>query len=152
MNFITVGIFKILLVIGGLLLCYIIGKPLFETVQFFAQGHKVEGSVIGFKGRKNSTSVFTENTAKVRKKYIARRPVFRYPIVSGSLDSMDGYSKSTILLPWLNFKLREKVTVVMDKKDPARAHIISPGIFLTDIILLLCCFYMIKLGFTKSKS
>lgn len=131
-------------------MCYIIGKPLFETVQFFVQGNRVEGIVIGFKGRKNSTTVFTGNTGKVRKKYIARRPVFRYPIVAGSLDSMDGYAKSTILLPWLNFKMREKVTVVKDKKDPAQAHIFSPGIILTDILLLICCLYMIKLGFTKS--
>lgn len=152
MNPITVFLFRILLVAGGFILLYITGKPTWESVQYLVHGQRVEGTVIGFKGRKNSTTIFTDNIAEVRKKYIARRPVYRYPIVSGSLDSLDGFAKSTVLFPWLNFQMHEKVTVVMDKNNPSRAHMISPGIFFTDAVFILLCLFMVKLGFTKSKA
>ena len=152
MSPITVFLFRILLVAGGIVLLYITGKPVWESVQYLVNGEKVEGVVIGFRGRKNSTTVFTENTGRVGKKYTARRPVYRYPIVTGSLDSLDGFAKSTILFPWLNFDLHEKVTVVMDKTNPSQAHMISPGILFTDALLMLLCLFMVKLGFTKSKA
>jgi hypothetical protein len=148
----TTFIFRMLLVAGGCILLYIIGKPVVETIQFQINGESVQGIVIGFKGSKNSTTVFEDNTAKYRTKYRARRPVYRYPIKSGSLDSLDGYAKSTIIFPWLNFERHERVKVVMDAKDPSRSHIFSPGIFFTDFLLIMLCLYMIKLGFARSRS
>ncbi len=149
MNPITVFIFRILLIVGGVILLYITGKPALESVQYLLYGEKAEGVVVGFRGRKNSTTIFTENTSKVGKKYIPRRPVYRYPIAPGSLDSLDGFARTTVLLPWLNFHLQDKVTVVMDKTNPSRSHIISPGIFFTDVLVTLLCLFMVKLGFTR---
>lgn len=142
-------LFRVLLVLGGIVLIYIIGKPMVETIQYQLTGSSVQGTIIGFRGSKTSTSVFAENTAKKRGKYRARRPVYRYPIKVGSLDSLDGYAKSTIIIPWLNFDLHENVKVVMDKNNPVKSHIFSPGIFFTDFLLLLLCLYMIKLGIKK---
>lgn len=146
----TIFIFRILLVLGGILLIYIIGKPLTETINYRITGIHTEGRVIGFRGRGSSTTVFEENTGKSGKKSRSRRPVYRYQAIEGSLDSMDGYSKSTILLPWLNFELNDRVNVVFPKDDPARSHIFSLGIIATDLVLLLLCLFMIKLGIKKS--
>jgi len=152
MSSLTVFIFRILLVIGGFILIYIIGKPMVETIQYRFGGEHIDGRVIGFRGRGTSTSVFDENTGKSGNKHRSRRPVYRYPAASGSLDSLDGYAKSTIIFPWLNFELNEKVTVVFDKNDPSKSHIFSPGIFFTDTLLLLLSLYMVKLGVTKRDS
>lgn len=152
MSSLTVFIFRILLVIGGFILIYIIGKPMVETIQYRFAGEHIDGRVIGFRGRGTSTSVFDENTGKSGNKHRSRRPVYRYPAASGSLDSLDGYAKSTIIFPWLNFELNEKVTVVFDKNDPSKSHIFSPGIFFTDTLLLLLSLYMVKLGVTKRDS
>jgi hypothetical protein len=148
----TTFIFRMLLVAGGCILLYIIGKPVVETIQFQINGESVQGIVIGFRGSKNSTTVFEDNTSKYRTKYRARRPVYRYPIKSGSLDSLDGYAKSTIIFPWLNFEKHEKVTIVMDKDDPSLSYVFSPGILLTDLLLIFLCLFMIKLGFARSRS
>jgi hypothetical protein len=113
-----VFLFRILLIAGGFVLIYIIGKPMVETIQYQLDGNKVKGIVIGFRGSKSSKSIFEDNTTKVGKKYKARRPVYRYPKVAGSLDSLQGYATSTIILPWMNFELHEEVNVVMDKNDP----------------------------------
>ena len=152
MSSLTVFIFRILLVIGGFILIYIIGKPMVETIQYRFAGEHIDGRVIGFRGRGTSTSVFDENTGKSGNKHRSRRPVYRYPAASGSLDSLDGYAKSTIIFPWLNFELNEKVTVVFDKNDPSKSHIFSPGIFFTDTLLLLLSLYMVKLGVTRRDS
>jgi len=152
MSSLTVFIFRILLVIGGFILIYIIGKPMVETIQYRFAGEHIDGRVIGFRGRGTSTSVFDENTGKSGNKHRSRRPVYRYPAASGSLDSLDGYAKSTIIFPWLNFELNEKVTVVFDKNDPSKSHIFSLGIFFTDTLLLLLSLYMVKLGVTKRDS
>ena len=121
-----------------------------ETIQYQVDGNKVKGIVIGFRGSKSSKSIFEDNTTKVGKKYKARRPVYRYPKVAGSLDSLQGYATSTIILPWMNFELHEEVNVVMDKNDPSQSHIFSKGIFFTDCILILLSLYMVKLGIRKS--
>ncbi len=152
MSSLTVFIFRILLVIGGFILIYIIRKPMVETIQYRFAGEHIDGRVIGFRGRGTSTSVFDENTGKSGNKHRSRRPVYRYPAASGSLDSLDGYAKSTIIFPWLNFELNEKVTVVFDKNDPSKSHIFSLGIFFTDTLLLLLSLYMVKLGVTKRDS
>lgn len=131
---------------------YIIGKPVVETLQYQISGNSVKGVVIGFRGSKSSKTVFYDNTAKYSNKNRARRPVYRYPITSGSLDSLDGYAKSTIIIPWLNFEMYEEVKVVMDKNDPTKSHIFSKGILMTDVILILLCLYMVKLGITRSDS
>jgi len=81
-----------------------------------------------------------------------RSTVYRYPAASGSLDSLDGYAKSTIIFPWLNFELNEKVTVVFNKVDPSKSHIFSLGIFFTDTLLILLSLYMVKLGVTRRDS
>jgi len=152
MSNISIFIFRILLVIGGFILLYIIGKPMVETIQYRFGGEHIEGRVIGFRGKGTSTTVFDENTGKSGKKHRARRPVYRYPAASGSLDSLDGYAKSTIIFPWLNFELNEKVTVVFDKADPSKSHIFSLGIFFTDTLLILLSLYMVKLGVTRRDS
>lgn len=148
----TVFLFRLLLIAGGFVLIYIIGKPMVETIQYQEDGNKVKGIVIGFRGSKSSKSIFEDNTAKVGKKYRARRPVYRYPIASGSLDSLEGFARSTVIFPWLNFNLHEEVTVVMDKGDPSQSHIFSIGVFFTDCILILLSLYMVKLGFRRSDS
>ena len=145
-----VFLFRILLIAGGFVLIYIIGKPMVETIQYQLDGNKVKGIVIGFRGSKSSKSIYEDNTTKVGKKYKARRPVYRYPKVAGSLDSLQGYATSTIILPWMNFELHEEVNVVMDKNDPSQSHIFSKGIFFTDCILILLSLYMVKLGIRKS--
>ena len=145
-----VFLFRILLIAGGFVLIYIIGKPMVETIQYQLDGNKVKGIVIGFRGSKSSKSIFEDNTTKVGKKYKARRPVYRYPKVAGSLDSLQGYATSTIILLWMNFELHEEVNVVMDKNDPSQSHIFSKGIFFTDCILILLSLYMVKLGIRKS--
>ena len=152
MSSVTVFLFRILLVIGGFILMYIIGKPVVETLQYQLSGNSVKGVVIGFRGTKSSKTVFDDNTAKYGNKHRARRPVYRYPITSGSLDSLDGYAKSTIIIPWLNFEMYEEVKVVMDKNDPTKSHIFSKGILMTDVILILLCLYLVKLGITRSDS
>lgn len=150
MSHFMVFLFRILLIAGGFVLIYIIGKPMVETIQYQLDGNKVKGIVIGFRGSKSSKSIFEDNTTKVGKKYKARRPVYRYPKVAGSLDSLQGYATSTIILPWMNFELHEEVNVVMDKNDPSQSHIFSKGIFFTDCILILLSLYMVKLGIRKS--
>ena len=128
---------------------YIIGKPVVETIQYRVMGEQTEGRIIGFRGRGTSTSVFNENSGKSGSKNRSRRPVYRYPVTEGSLDSLDGYSKSTIIIPWMNFELNEKVNVVFDKNEPSNSFIFSIGIIFTDTFLLLLSLYMIKLGVTK---
>jgi len=138
-----------MLVIGGFILMYIIGKPVVETIQYRVMGEQTEGRIIGFRGRGTSTSVFNENSGKSGSKNRSRRPVYRYPVTEGSLDSLDGYSKSTIIIPWMNFELNEKVNVVFDKNEPSNSFIFNIGIIFTDTLLLLLSLYMIKLGVTK---
>jgi hypothetical protein len=150
MNSISVFIFRVLLVIGGIVLIYIVGKPTLDNIKYRFTGNIVEGRVIGFRGSRTSTTVFEDNTGRKGKHHRSRRPVYRYPIAIGSLDSLDGFAKSTILIPWFNFEMDEKVTVVMDKIEPSKSHIWSFGILLTDMILLALCAFMIKLGITKN--
>jgi Protein of unknown function (DUF3592) len=149
MNPITVFIFRVMLVVGGFILLYIVGKPLAESIQYRFTGNSVEGKVIGFRGRGSSKTIFDDNTGQKGKHRVARRPVYRYPITEGSLDSLDGYAKSTVLIPWFNFESSEKVTVVFNKKNPKQSHIFSLGIIITDTLLILLCLYMVKLGLSK---
>ena len=144
-----VFIFRIMLVAGGLFLVYITGSPLMETIQYKWSGQTVEGRVIGFRGPKNSKTVFEENTANKHKGRRSRRPVFRYPQAPTSLDSLDGFSKSVILIPMFNYELNEKVSVVMDSNNPEKAHIFGLGMLFSDFILVVFSFFMIGLGFYK---
>lgn len=146
-----VVIFRIMLVVGGLILLFITGRPLVEAIQYKWSGLSVEGRVIGFRGSKTSKTVFEENTAKKHKGRRSRRPVFRYPIAPTSLDSLDGFSKSVILIPMFNFELHDKVSVVMDKNDPEKAHIFSIGMLFSDFLLVAFSFFMMGLGFYKKK-
>lgn len=144
-----VALFRLLLIAGGLILLYIIGKPLVETIRYKWAGQTVEGRVIGFRGSKSSKTVFEENTARKHKGRRSRRPVFRYPIAPASLDSIDGFSASVILIPWFNYEINDKVEVVMDKNDPEKAHIFGLGLMLTDLLLVVFCFFIIMLGFYR---
>lgn len=149
MNSITVFIFRIMLILGGCILIYIIGKPVLETIQYRLSGQNAEGRVIGFRGRGSSITVFEENTSKHGKKARSRRPVYRFPVSVGSLDSLDAFSKSSILLPWLNFELNEKVSIVFKENEPDKSYIFSLGSLISDMVLLLLSGYMIKLGVTR---
>ncbi len=151
MSPITVFFFRILLVLGGIILILIIGKPMVESIQQKFIGNSVEGRIIGFRGRGTSTSVFTENTGRKNGKIRSRRPVYRYPVTENSLDSLDGFAKSTVLIPWFNFTLNEKVTVVFESGKPENSHLFSPGILLTDFLLILLSLFMIKLGIVRAK-
>ena len=68
----TVFLFRLLLIAGGFILIFIIGKPMVETIQYQVSGNKVKGIVVGFRGSKSSKSIFEDNTSKVGKKYKAR--------------------------------------------------------------------------------
>ena len=146
-----VALFRIMLVIGGVILVIIIGQPLLEKIKFKTTGLEVQGRIIGFRGSKSSKTIFEENTAKKIKGKRSRRPVFRYPTAPASLDSIDGFSQSVILLPWMNYELNDKVLVVLDKNDPEKAHIFGFGLILTDIVLVLFSFFVIGLGLYKKK-
>lgn len=145
----TLFIFRVLLVIGGIILMVIVGKPMMESIQYRFSGTTVNGKVIGFRGSGTSTSIFDENTASKGKRRKSRRPVYRYPITDRSLDSLDGFAKSTVLIPWFNFENGEKVTVVFDSIKPEKSHLFSIGILFTDTLLILLCLYMVKLGVTR---
>lgn len=144
-----VTLFRFLLVSGGLVLVFITGKPIVETLQYKWSGTTVEGRVIGFRGSGTSKTVFEDNTAKKHKGRRSRRPVFRYPIAPTSLDSLDGFSKSVILIPMFNYELHEKVNVVMDKNNPEKAYIYGLGIIFSDVLLVAFSFFMIGLGFYR---
>lgn len=62
-----------MLIFGGCILIYIIGKPVLETIQYRLSGQYAEGRVIGFRGRGSSITVFEENTSKHGKKIRSRR-------------------------------------------------------------------------------
>jgi len=151
MNPSTVIIFRILLIIGGFILLYIIGKPMMQTIKYRISEETVEGKVIGFRGRRTSKTIFTENTGKSGTKRKARRPVFRYPVANGSLDSLEAFGTSVILLPWLNFDLNENVQVVFSKSKPENAYIFSLGLLLSDFVLVLLCLFMVKLGLIRRR-
>lgn len=151
MNIFTMMLFRILLVVGGLILLYIIGKPLVTNIQNKISGVSVQGVIVGFRGRGTSHTVFDDNTSKRPKKWISRRPVFKYPAVQGSLDSLTGFESSSILLPWLNFDKGDHVDVVFGEGNPSQAQIFSWGIFFSDIVMILFCFFMIWLGIPKPK-
>ena len=143
------ALFRILLITGGFILLYIIGNPLLEKIRYKWSGQTVEGRVIGFRGSKSSKTVFEKNTARKHKGRRSRRPVFRYPVAPASLDSLDGFSGSAILIPWFNYEINDKVEVVMHKDDPEKAHIFGIGLIFTDLLLLAFCVFMIFLGFYK---
>ncbi|MBK8700751.1 MAG: hypothetical protein IPN29_14910 [Saprospiraceae bacterium] len=145
-------IFRILLVAGGMLLAYIVGKPLAEKISYRIGGDVVTGRIIGFRGKGTSKAVLEDNTGRSNGNSKARRPVFRYPVSENSLDSLEGFSTSGILLPWFNYKLNEKVTVVKELKNPANAYIFGAGILLSDLLLLLLCIFMIRIGFYQKKA
>ncbi len=140
-------IFRILLIFGGLILLYITGKPLFEKVKFIITGESVEGRIIGFRGKGNSTAILERNTGRRNGKRTALRPVFRYPVIEGSIDSLDGRSSSGVLFSMANFELNDKVTVVFSKNHPENAYIFSKGIIFTDILLVLLSIFMMRMGF-----
>lgn len=146
-----VSLFRIMLVIGGIILVIITGKPLVDKFSYKFSGFEVEGRIIGFRGSKSSKTIFQENTAKKTKGKRSRRPVFRYPIASESLDSLDGFSQSVSLLPWMNYELNDKVEVVMDKNDPEKAHIFGIGLILTNILMVLFSFFIVGLGLYRRK-
>ena len=146
-----VAIFRIMLVMGGMILVFITGRPLMDKFSYKFSGVEVQGRIIGFRGSKSSKTIFEENTAKKTKGRRSRRPVFRYPIAPNSLDSLDGFSQSVILLPWMNYELNDKVEVVMDKDDPEKALIFGFGLILTDILLVLFSFFMVGLGLYRRK-
>ena len=152
MNSITVFVFRVLLVLGGMVFIYLIGKPMSDTIRYRFNGNVVVGRVIGFRGSGSSKTIFEENTGKKGVKNKARRPVYKYPVANGSLDSLEGFAGSTVLIPWLNFKLNEKVTIVTDSSNPSDSHLFSVGVLFTDLLLIFLGLFMIKLGFTRSKT
>lgn len=149
MNPVTVFIFRVLLVSGGIVLLYIFGKPMAESIQYRFTGTSVQGIVAGFRGSGSSKTVFEENTSRKNAKRRSRRPVYRYPVAEGSLDSLTGYASSTVLVPWFNFEMHEKVTIVFDPQKPEKSHLFSLGVLFTDLLLILLCLFMVRLGFVR---
>lgn len=149
MSPVTVFIFRVLLVLGGIVLMIIIGKPMTESIQYRFTGTSVQGVVEGFRGRGSSKGVYEENTSRRNAKRRSRRPVYKYPVAEGSLDSLTGYASSTILVPWLNFEKHEKVTVVFDPQKPEKSRLFSIGVLFSDLLLILLCLFMVRLGFIR---
>lgn len=145
----SLGIFRVLFVVGGIILLYIVGKPFVEKWQFKFSGEHKEGIVIGFRGRGASKSILTENIGKSNGKSRSRRPVYRFPIAQNSLDSITAFSSSTVLIPWFNYRIGEKVTVVHRKGRPNLSHIFSFGIVITDMLMIFISLLMIYIGFYK---
>lgn len=143
-------IFRILLVAGGLLLLFIIGKPVMNTFINKIAGQSVEGVVIGFRGKGSSKAILESGDGKYKHKKKARRPVVKYTKVPGSLDSLVLFSKSTALFAFLNFEKGDVVEVVFSKNNKGDASIWSLRTMFTDLILVGFCFFMIWLGFKKS--
>ena len=151
MNTFSVFIFRILLVLGGLILLYIIGKPFVSKIQNKISGVSVQGIIVGFRGRGTSQTIFDDNTSKRPKKWISRRPVFKYPVVNGSIDSLVCFESSVILLPWMNFDKGDRVDVVFNNDHPADGQIFSYGIIISDMVLMAYCVWMISLGIPRSQ-
>jgi hypothetical protein len=122
-----------------------------SSIQNKINGVSVQGIVVGFRGRGTSHTVFDDNISKRPKKWTSRRPVFKYPLSSGSLDSLTGFSSSTILLPWMNFDKGDRVDVVFNNDHPADGQIFSYGIILSDLVLIAFCVWMISLGIPRSQ-
>ncbi|MFM2392342.1 MAG: hypothetical protein RLZZ546_319 [Bacteroidota bacterium] len=152
MSSFTVFIFRVLLVISGVILLYIIGKPFKEKIAYYISGEKVEGRIIGFRGRGSSHAILEEDSGVRKGKRKARRPVFKYPIHKESLDSIVGFSNTGIMVTFFNFHINEKVTVVKSKTNNEDAYLFSVGILFTDFLLLLLCCFMIYLGIVKKSN
>lgn len=143
-------IFRLLLVLTGIFLLYIIGKPFVNTLQDRFVGGSAEGIVIGFRGKGASKAILMDGDGAYKQKKKARRPVFRYPRSEGSIDSVTVFSTSTSFFTFLNFELGEKVTVVYPKNKVESGHIWSTTLLATDMVLVLFSFFMIYLAFKKS--
>jgi len=139
-------IFRILFFGLGLFTTYTFGRDTFEPIwQRMAGGH-VEGRISGFLAGRNSPSVQREPDGVRKGKRRARRPVFVYPTAPGAPDSLEGRSSTSAFMPFGNYQLHERVTVVFDKNDPANAHIFGGQLLAMAFLVTLLGLYMLRIG------
>lgn len=142
----TVLFFRVLLFGLGVFLTYTFARNTFEPLWYKISGHTVEGRISGFLAGRNAPSVQREPDGVRKGKRKARRPVFVYPIAPGSKDSLETRSATTALTTISNYALNEQVTVVIDKKDPAKAYIYGFQLIAGSFLAMLLGLFMIRLG------
>ncbi len=141
-----IGFFiKLFIIALGCGLIYLMGTPLYKSLTYRVIGEVVEGKIIGFRGNSiyNNETIIIDSSGHNQERYKARRPVFKYPIVEGSTDSLIAFSDTKVLLLMFNFDYNDRVTVVMDKQNPSDAYIFSFRLIFMNILLVLFGFYMI---------
>ncbi len=136
-------LFRIALFGLGLFTTYTFGRDAIEPIWHRISGVHVEGRISGFLAGRNSPSVQREPDGVRNGKRRARRPVFRYP---AALDSLEGRSRTSVFLPFINYKLNERVTVVFDKNNPGNAHIFGAQLIGMALLVTLLGLYMIRIG------
>jgi Protein of unknown function (DUF3592) len=141
-------IFRILFIGLGAWLLYLFGKDVIKPIQYKFSGEQVTGRIEGFIAGRGSGTVVTDNSGIRKGKTKARRPVFRYPIVQGSKDSLSSRQGSGVLFIIFQYELNEPVTVVFQKDNPADAYIFSLMTIFTSFLLTLLALYMLKIGIT----
>jgi len=139
-------IFRLLFVALGLWVTYTFGRDAVEPVLYRMSGTAVEGRIIGFLAGRHNPSVQPEPTAIRKGKRMARRPVFRYPTSQGAADSLDGRSSTGGFLLFGHYDLHEKVTVVMPRENPQKAHIFSLRLIGMALVVALFGLFLIWMG------
>lgn len=142
----TVLFFRVLLVGLGVFLTYTFARNTFEPIWYKVSGHTVEGRISGFLAGRNSPSVQREPDGVRKGKRKARRPVFLYPVVPGSKDSLEARSATAALTTINNYALHERVTVVVDKNAPEKAYIFGFQLMIGSFLAMLLGLFMIRLG------
>lgn len=142
----TVLFFRVLLLGLGVFLTYTFARNTFEPLWYRVNGHTVEGRISGFLAGRKSPSVQREPDGVRKGKRKARRPVFLYPVMPGSKDSLEARSATAALTTISNYSLNEQVTVVIDRKDPAKAYIYGFQLIAGSFLAMLLGLFMIRLG------
>ncbi len=139
-------IFRILFFGLGLFTIYIFGRATVEPLWQRVTGTHVEGRISGFLAGRNAPSVQREPDGVRKGKRRARRPVFAYLPAPGAPDSLEGRSSTSAFMPFGNYRLHERVTVVFDKSDPANAHIFGAQLIAMAFLVTLLGLYMLRIG------
>jgi hypothetical protein len=142
----TVLFFRVLLFGLGVFLTYTFARNTFEPLWYRISGHTVEGRISGFLAGRKAPSVQREPDGVRKGKRKARRPVFVYPVMPGSVDSLEARSATAALTTISNYALHERVTVVMDKGSPEKAYIFGFQLITGSLLAMLLGLFMIRLG------
>lgn len=138
--------FRLSLIALGAWLLYTFGGNASKTIWYRATGEVVTGRISGFLAGRYGPSVQQENSGVRNGRRRARRPVFQYPIATGSTDSLEGRSGVAVLSRLSQYELSEPVTVVFAKGKPADAYLFGTQLILMNILLSLFAIYMMSMG------